>query len=711
MKFPLIRGGVLATGALKGILEIGTWMYTWPVTPGQRNMQPQPDSARFDEDIRPLQPTDKIQMQTEAVELTEELTEAEEKERTRARTRAQSLECAEAIALAEALKEAEGRARAAAESRVLVEETARALALMRAFALARKLALTPAQGLAQAPEPMDHITYGEVLADEKLMEIIHSIKLEHRHNLAHHLCSHTIHDYRWLVQIIIPITRLPPELLHEVLLIIIDNASHSPLALMRVCRDWYTQVTGIWASLKLGKRTPKDAVERKLERNQWLLDILVDTEIDRGDFAPSEDAYEAIFTAIEATSRWRSFVVEMFPTQADLPEHLVNRGLQRSPDAVMRRLRTFKIKYACEMSPLLDRLLHILGTSASGELTTVEINSPGVISFLAPTYPSIFHSVKTLLLDTPGMPNPVDILPHLHQLETLTASHLSFPIYHHDVNLPFVRTLRHLSLTAVSIQWMSGRTFHALESFTLLFPLHRHVLRAFSTKLPSCKQLTFQGFPLNILDGISAPTLTRLSVACSSSPKPRGNRELVRFSSQALRESRLAPRILHIGIEATSEAWIKALSFMSNLEELVIENARPSSLGAKVLRSLVVHPVHASNIGTTTTPGGRNTPMCPSLKRLGLRYRRWLRSSEHFDLLPEFVACIWSRQRSKFSLESFRIWIRSDPEDPLELIKGSWINLEGFTRLANDGGIKGGSLLQLMASRLVENMFEQPSTA
>jgi hypothetical protein len=41
---------------------------------------------------------------------------------------------------------------------------------------------------------------------------------------------------------------------------------------------------------------------------------------------------------------------------------------------------------------------------------------------------------------------------------------------------------------------------------------------------------------------------------------------------------------------------------MSNLEELVIDNAQPSSLGVKVLQSLVVHPVHANNLGTTATP-------------------------------------------------------------------------------------------------------------
>ena len=545
---------------------------------------------------------------------------------------------------------------------------------------------------------MDEVTYGEVLADSKLKEIIYSIKLDHRHSLARHLC-HTEHQYRWLIQIIAPITRLPREVLQHILLMIVDNASISPSVLMLVCKDWHTEVNDIWASLKIGTRTSKDTVQRKLRRNQRLLDVLVDTEI------PSERAYEAIFAAIEATSRWRSFVVEVFPTQADLPAHLVNIGLQRSSGAVMSRLSTFKFKSACEMSPLLDHLLRILGTSAGGELTTVEINSPSVISFLAPTFPSIFHSIKVLSLNTPGLPNPVDILPHLHRLEELTASHLSLPIYQNHVNIPFVHTLRRLTLRAVSIQWMSGRTFHALENCTLLFPLHRHVLRTFGTNLPNCRHLTFEGYPLNILDGVSTHRLTYLSVTCSSSYKPRGNRQLVRFSSQALRESRLAPRILHISIEAANEAWITALAFMSNLEELVIHNAQPSSLGATVLQSLVVHPIHTNNRDTTATPGRRNTPVCPSLKRFGLQYRRWLRPSEHFDLIPEFISIIWSRQRSKYSLQSFQIWRRSDQQDPVELIAGGWINLEGFERLANDGAIKGENLLQLMAGRLVENMF------
>jgi hypothetical protein len=569
---------------------------------------------------------------------------------------------------------------------------------------ARKMAQALAQALWPAElKPMaDAFTYAEVLADSKLKGIISSIEdTKYRHRLACHLYRrshrrpHTLQEYWWFIQIVTPITRLPPELLHQILFITIDEASDSPLVLMRVCKYWRAMVNGIWASLKLETRTPKDDVKSKLKE---LLDVLVDTETNRHSSVPLSlrrfifwDDYEAIFAAAETTSRWRSFIVETFPAHAAFPTGW-NHGLQQCPNAVMSRLRTFKIKCPCEMSPLLDRLLYILGTTANGELTTVEINSANVISFLVPTYSSIFRSVKVLSLDTPGLPNLVDLLPHLYRLETLTASHLSFPVYHNDVDLPFVHTLRHLSLRAVSIQWMSGRTLHALESCTLLLPLHHHVLHTFSTTLPICKNLTFEGYPLDILHGVSAHSLTRLSVRSSSSYKPRGNRQLVQFSIQALRESRLAPQILHISIEAANQAWTKAFTFMPSLEELVISNAQPSSLGVKVLQSLVVQPDHGNNLDTAT-PLGRNTPVCPSLKRFGLRYRRWLRPSEHFDLIPEFVSVIWSRQQSKFSLKSFRIWIGTTQKDPLELIEGSWMSFEGFERLANYGAIKGENVL------------------
>ena len=553
-------------------------------------------------------------------------------------------------------------------------------------------------GMASFAGRASHVTSNEVMADSELLDAINLAKNRH------HLSSWHLSEHWSIIQIIAPITRLPQELLYQILLILIDNVSDSHFILMRVSKLWYNIVTGIWASLKMGTTTSRYDVTKKLERNQWLLDVVVDTEIDRSHFTSYEGAYQGIFAAIKATPRWRSFIVESFPVQADLPEHLVNTGLQQCSDAVMSRLRTFKIKCTCEMSPLLERLLCILGTTASEELTTIEIKSPSVISFLIPTYTSIFRSVTVLSLDNPGVRDPVDLLPHLHQLEKLTASHLSLPVYPDDANLPLVHTLRHLSLRAVSIQWMSGRTFHALESCTLLFPLHRHVLHTFSTNLPKCDDLTFRGYPLDILHGVSAHNLTRLSVMCFCSKKSEASLQLVRFSSHALRENRLPPRILHISIEAMNKTWMKAFTFMSNLEELVIDNAQPSSLGVKALQALVVHSVHSNNLRNTDTHEGQYTPLCPSLKRFGLRYCRWFRSSEHLDLIPELVAIILSRQQSTFSLQSFHIWKESDQKEPLELIEGSRISLKTLERLTNDGAITGADLVHLVARRLAEKM-------
>ena len=441
-----------------------------------------------------------------------------------------------------------------------------------------------------------------------------------RSHVARHLLDHPLKkrdDYSCIIQFISPITRLPIELLHQIFLAIIEEPSGSPLALMLVCKKWHAIVISIWSSLNLGTTTPIDTVARKLERSQWLLDIVVDTDSDRG---PSGGAFEAIFAAMEVTPQWRSLVIKSFPAQADLPEDL----LWRCSNTTMNRFTTFKIKSTCETSPFLNSLLHILGTTAGPALTTVEINSPNAISYLTPAYSSFFHSVKDLSLNIPGMHNPVDLLPHLHQLETFTVSHLSFLTYPNHIELPFVHTLHHLSLKAASIQWMSGQTFHTLESCALIFPHHHHILHTFSTTLPTCNQLSFQGYPLKILGGILAHKLIHLSVTCSGSFNRWGSRELVWFSAQVLGEHKLAPKCLHISIQATSQAWMSSLVFMSDLEELVIQCAQPSSLRAIVFQSLVLHPVHASNMGTTSSPGELSAPLCPLLRQFGLKYDCWL---------------------------------------------------------------------------------------
>jgi len=150
---------------------------------------------------------------------------------------------------------------------------------------------------------------------------------------------------------------------------------------------------------------------------------------------------------------------------------------------------------------------------------------------------------------------------------------------------------------------------------------------------------------------------------------------------------------------------MNALTFMPHLEELVIRNARPSSLRVKVLQSLIAQPVHASNTGVTPTPEEWGAPLCPSLRRFGLKYHRWLRPSEHFDPIPDFVSIIWWRQRSNRALRSFRVWTRSNQEDPLELVEESGISFKGFKRLADESGMKGENVLDLVLMRSMRVTF------
>ena len=577
--------------------------------------------------------------------------------------------------------QAEARARAGehAGARVIVREQVRAQT--QALQLAGVWAKARGEARAVGERPPSNSAATDLSA---IRDILSSLN---RNGIANRLWYHsrkTRDEYSSIINFIAPITRLPFELLRQIFLIIIDEASGPPSTLMLACKYWHTIVTSIWSSINLGTMTPMDAVTRKLERNQWLLDIVVDTDSDRGDLIPSDGAFGAIFAVIEASSRWRSVVVKSFPGQAELPDDLVNRQLQRCPNDTMSRFTTFKIMSACETSPLLNGLLHILGTTAGPELTTMEINSPNVISFLAPAYPSIFNFLRVLSLDTRGIPNPVDLLPYLHRLETFTASHISFPIYNDDVELPFIHTLRHLRLRAASIQWMSGRTFHVLEDCTLIFPLRRHVLPTFNTTLPNCKRMTFQGSPLNILSNISAQKLIHLSVTCSGSFNKRGNQQLIQLSRWVFEESCLALKILHVSIEATNKAWISALSLMLDLEELVIESAGPSSLGVKVIQALIIRPVHASNPDATPALEEWHEPLCPSLKRFGLKYRRWLRRSEQFNLIPDFKSVISSRERSNYPLQRFSIWTTSNQVHPLELIEGSQISQAGLQRLVDE---------------------------
>ena len=129
-----------------------------------------------------------------------------------------------AEAVARVMAQVQVQAQAQVRVAQLVQAEAQESAVARAEALVRVL-----KGEWVAEEQAAYtIGYDEVLADSKLVDIIYSIEPDCRQRLAREVPTN-LREYRWFIQIITPITRLPPELLHQILLIVIDDASHSPL--------------------------------------------------------------------------------------------------------------------------------------------------------------------------------------------------------------------------------------------------------------------------------------------------------------------------------------------------------------------------------------------------------------------------------------------------------------------------------------------------
>ena len=106
------------------------------------------------------------------------------------------------------------------------------------------------------------------------------------------------------------------------------------------------------------------------------------------------------------------------------------------------------------------------------------------------------------------MQNPVDILPHLHKLETFEAHHLFLPIYSPGIDLPMIQTFHVLRLKSVSVQWMANQIFPALEECSIIFPQHAEDIQA--VHMPSCSILKYDSNNLGALEYFNLHPLARL---------------------------------------------------------------------------------------------------------------------------------------------------------------------------------------------------------
>jgi hypothetical protein len=277
------------------------------------------------------------------------------------------------------------------------------------------------------------------------------------------------------------------------------------------------------------------------------------------------------------------------------------------------------------------------------------------------------------------MRNPVDTLPSLHKLEILEAHHLSLPIYSLGVDLALTQSLHVLHLKSVSVQWIAGQIFSALEEYTIIFPHHSDAIH--SVLMPSCSILKYDSNNLHTLAHFHHPPLARLEVKCGQWRTWRGNLQLAAlhciFAAQTLTH-------LHLEIKCSEQLLSYMLGHVPGLEELWMGLSSPHALSSAFFLAFAA-------VGCNTSarpPSQKIAPLCRQLRKLHLHYKRWSRGSERNVLIPVFGAivasCLPEKQNFSFRLSfgegrESQEWTIHEPVERFDVELGSNKTLIGVS--------------------------------
>ena len=466
------------------------------------------------------------------------------------------------------------------------------------------------------------------------------------------------HQYRQVRDFITPIYRLPIEVFMEVFTIDFEN-EQSPIRLMLVCRGWYQIVEGMasmWQSLKLGTWTALDRVERFLQK-VWWMNVVIHTEEGaekrKGEGAGEGvgEGYTALALVLANASRWRRLTIDSLPHDIPVPSSVVLPPISG--------LQYIRVASQAQSSPLLDRILDNIGAAAVGRLSMIETTSHyTIMHLLRPECVQLFRFLTTLKAHTRTTPDSVDLLPHLLKIKVLDLSNISLPPYADDVDLPLIHSLHHLRLKVVSIQWMGGRKFAQLQSCTIHSPTPYPPLSS-DVYFPICQELELGRLNVEITGRFQAPEVDSVTMKSNEWTPLRGSEQVVLLCRAGL-GIHLQPRALHLSVLCDGGLLLSILELLPALNELRLDIARPCVLGRRFFKALLAKSME--------DPKGKfernwdeepkdveswESSICPSLKRLELKYERWFRRTDRLDILPPPMAIGWSRRETATPLESF----------------------------------------------------------
>jgi len=441
---------------------------------------------------------------------------------------------------------------------------------------------------------------------------------------------------------------IPVEILSEIFLLIVQGSPWHRTKLSLVCRRWHAIILstpGIQTRLMIRRATQKEDVQAFVQGTKTRLNVTVDTkdERDGGDFN-AENFIACFMAAAQAASRWSSLRLISPPPHGDF------KGLQILQP--LERLEVVSVAGGC--GKFFEQLLNAISNNVYPNLTTVFLADPVAVPYLVqPVGLYITHSLTTLEILLPKrMDTPVDILPHLHRLETLEARHLFLPFYPPDAPLPLTHTLHSLYLRCVSVQWMAGHVFPAIKMCSIVFPHHGDILQALQpVTMPSCFDFTYHSNNLHPLTRFYLPPLRTLHVKCGQWNVWRGNPQLA-VLCPLVASGANSLTSLTLAIECSEQLLVYMLSLVPALQFLELRLARPNSLSTTFFQAFIVREPNGDSASDMVGPPSQPiAPLCPSLHSLCLHYRRWLRGPDNKALIVALSGIVASRVNSILHLE------------------------------------------------------------
>ena len=454
-------------------------------------------------------------------------------------------------------------------------------------------------------------------------------------------------------------TYFPSELLREIFLYSIESNQIKSGILASVCRYWRTVITELshlWSTLRVGTWTEREQVATWLHR-AYPKKVVIDTQEDNQTL--SNTPFAALQDAL-ATNQWHELTISSFP-----PENLASQ-LSFQFACPMNALKVLHVAAGCVETPSFAHMLSLVPTKAP--LSELGLHSSFAIThFLQSPWSPVLQNLTALVVNGKDYHEPFALLPTFNQLLILEVDHLSLPFYGSNTDLPLLRTLQKLQLRACSVQWMVGREFRCLEECAIRGPHHWRELRLYGVRLPSCRKLTYHGYPMTTAQYFHVPQMKEMELGSHDCSEHRVYKHLHHLCTLDERVSKLT--MLHLTLQCSEQVFFKVLKFLGPLQELVLSIAYPSTLWQGFLDSLTAKPstkdwpTYWAHSWTEDHPWVQwcespnwHANILPHLKHLGIKCPKGFSQSECLDNSPLLRLVGWTRAQLTPPLEHLKVW-------------------------------------------------------